>query len=288
MKKKILSYLSLIRIYQFPKNIFIYAPLFFSGIYDLKRIINVTVAAIVFYLISAVVYIINDIKDVESDRLSEQKGKRPIASGSVSVLEALVLAGILLAGAIGIALLDQLPTMIFVFIFVYLLNNLAYSTIFKKVPVVDIISISLGYVIRVLIGGFAGGIVVSEYLFLTVLLLSLFLATVKRFRELELFGNSMRVSLKKYDRTFLMNAIWALAAMFQVVLAIYTVENGLHSKFLVFTNIFSLTLLFRYLLDVFTDKSETDDPFSLFLRHPHNLFLVILWAVSAFYIINFT
>ncbi|MDH4318067.1 MAG: decaprenyl-phosphate phosphoribosyltransferase [Desulfobulbaceae bacterium] len=187
----------LMRPRQWIKNGFVLAPLIFTGEFSVAlSVAKAVAAAFLFCCASSIVYIINDICDIERDRAHPIKSKkRPLAAGTVTVRHAVYLA-ILLCCVLGTGFM-YFPTT-GVVIGCYLLLNTAYSLYLKHQPVVDIFTIALGFVLRVYAGAEALGVPVSGWMFVTTLCLALYLAAVKRRQELLLSGKDGRKVLKNY------------------------------------------------------------------------------------------
>jgi 4-hydroxybenzoate polyprenyltransferase len=150
-------------------------------------------------LASSIVYILNDLADVERDRLHPIKSQiRPLASGAITRAEAwLLLAGLATTlGGAGIAM----PRVMLV-IAGYLALNVAYTLKLKHVAVVDIFCIAIGFVLRVYAGATAMMVPVSHWMFITTLCLALYLAAIKRRQELKNIGSQGREVLGKYSRS---------------------------------------------------------------------------------------
>jgi 4-hydroxybenzoate polyprenyltransferase len=209
-----LGLIHLMRPKQWVKNGFVLAPLVFAGQFlNVDAVTDVLIAAILFCLASSATYIINDIQDVERDRKHPKKSlSRPIASGAVPVHMALALLAVLYAVLIAAAF--WMPAVMAV-IAAYALLNVAYTFYLKHLPVVDIFTIAIGFVLRVYAGAMALSVPVSSWMFITTLCLALFLAAVKRRQELSQSGIEGRQVLKKYtvglvDRYAEMSATAAL------------------------------------------------------------------------------
>jgi len=188
----------LMRPKQWVKNGFVLAPLIFTGEFLNKSAIADAVLAMVFFcLASSAAYIINDIKDIEQDRLHPTKCKsRPLADGSVSISMALIVLAVLyLILAFSWFLTPRsLPV-----IAAYILLNLAYSFVLKHQPVLDIFTIALCFVLRVYAGAMALSVPVSGWMFVTTLCLALYLAAMKRRQEMVQSGTDGRAVLGKYS-----------------------------------------------------------------------------------------
>jgi decaprenyl-phosphate phosphoribosyltransferase len=190
--------IALMRLKQWVKNLFVFAPLIFSGAFlDSVAISNTFFIFILFCIASSASYILNDINDVNHDRLHPIKSKRrPLASGAISLINALMLLVILYS----ILVWAWFATSeVMIVIVAYLALNIAYTFLLKHQPVLDIFTIATGFVLRVWAGAMALNVPVSSWMFITTLCLALFLASIKRRQELSLNGADGRKVLKKYS-----------------------------------------------------------------------------------------
>lgn len=206
--------LSLMRPRQWVKNGFVLAPLVFSGEFlDPTAIKSSLLAMMLFCVASSAVYVVNDIYDIEHDRRHPVKSRRrPLAAGIVTIPAAIILLLILYTTlAVGWLLTPQVVLVILSYIVV----NVAYTLALKHLPVIDIFTIALGFVLRVYAGAVALSLPVSSWMFITTLCLALYLAAVKRRQELMHSGDEGRKVLERYsislvDRYAEMSATGAL------------------------------------------------------------------------------
>ncbi|MBK7877202.1 MAG: decaprenyl-phosphate phosphoribosyltransferase [Planctomycetes bacterium] len=267
---KPVSLVRALRPHQWVKNVFVLAALVFAGgergallsgdRWDLYRTLFAFAA---FCLGSSAIYLVNDVMDVESDRLHPTKKKRPIAAGEVRVPTALgasvlcVLGALLLGHEAGGS---SVPVMWIVA--AYMALNLAYSLKLKHVVIVDAFCIAAGFILRVLAGGQAANAVISHWLVLCTLFLALFLALCKRRAETDLLGENRgghRSILLEYNTAFLDQMVTVLAACTIVTYTMYTVAEETVHKFgsgyrLMWTVPFVVFGLARYMLLVHTQK----------------------------------
>ena len=180
------------------KNIFVFAPLLFSGqFHNLDAIKESFLAGLLFCLASSAVYILNDIFDIEEDRSHPKKSiSRPLASGQISILLGLTLLFILYGILIWAWLISPKVMLI---ITAYIILNIVYTCILKYQPIIDIFTIAIGFVLRVFAGSIAISITVSSWMFVTTLCLTLYLAALKRRQELSQNGKLGRKVLDKYS-----------------------------------------------------------------------------------------
>ena len=181
---------------QWVKNGFVLAPLVFTGLFtQLSAVSSALQAMVLFCLASSAVYIVNDYRDIESDRSHPLKCKRPLASGEVSMQQAFTLLAVLIAIlTCGVWLQPHVMGVIGC----YLLLNLAYSYVLKHQPVLDMFTIAIGFVLRVYAGAVVLQVEFSTWMFVTTLCLALYLAALKRRQELEQAGAQRRNVLKYY------------------------------------------------------------------------------------------
>ncbi|HTQ99261.1 MAG TPA: decaprenyl-phosphate phosphoribosyltransferase [Candidatus Acidoferrum sp.] len=212
--KRLSALLALLRPRQWIKNGFVLAPLVFSGkFHEPACIVAAVGATLLFCLASSASYVVNDMLDIEQDKRHPRKAlSRPLAAGTVSVHSALALLVVLYAAvALGIYLK---PAMLLT-ILGYVALNLAYSFVLKHQPLLDIFSIALGFVLRIYAGAAAIDVPVSSWMFITTLMLALYLAAVKRRQELKQGDPATRKVLENYsvalvDRYAEMSATGAL------------------------------------------------------------------------------
>ena len=215
--------IKLVRVKQWVKNGFVLAPLLFTGEFiDPQAVSSALVATFLFCIASSATYIVNDMRDIDRDRLHPKKSKsRPLAAGIVTKSQALfvlvLLYAVLLTGWF-------LKPKVVLVIAIYLCLNVAYTFVLKHKPVIDIFTIAIGFVLRVMAGAVALDVPVSGWMFVTTLCLALYLAAVKRGQELSQSGTEGREVLAKYtkslvDRYAEMSATCALVFYSMFVMA---------------------------------------------------------------------
>lgn len=214
MSSQLLGLIQLCRPKQWIKNSFVLAPLLFAGLFTNSHSVQQAfIAMLLFCVASSATYIVNDLKDIEKDRLHPIKSKtRPLAAAKVSTKAAKILLITLYIILIAAAFWQLAVCII---ITGYLLLNLAYSSYLKHQPVLDIFTIAIGFVLRVYAGAVALSVPVSSWMFITTLCLALYLAAIKRRQELGTHGTTSRKALEGYsvgllDRYAEMSAVGAL------------------------------------------------------------------------------
>lgn len=281
VKKTFLGLVRLVRPRQWVKNSFVFAPLLFAGrLGEAQAAADAMEAFLVFCLASSAIYIVNDMRDVASDRLHPTKSKtRPLASGDVSIAQAAALLAAL-AIVLAAAAVSNWPLM--QVIGIYLLLNLAYTFLLKDKPVIDLFIIAFGFVLRVFAGAVAIAVPVSSWMFVTTLSLALYLAAVKRRQELATSGASSRKVLQHYsidlvNRYAEMSATGAL-----LFYSLYVMSE--HSE-LVITIPIVLYGLFRYWYIVEVRKQGESPTDALFADWQLPV-TVVAWGVTCAWVLN--
>lgn len=248
----------LLRPHQWLKNGFVFLPLFFSGqLFDTDALSATLLAFVAFCFVAAGVYCINDIVDVEADRRHPKKCRRPIASGAVSTAAGWALAAICLAASFATSFfIGEGSNKVAIAIGVYFVMNIAYCLKLKQIAIVDVFIISVGFVLRIFVGGFATGIYISHWIVLMTFLLALFLALAKRRDDVAIYeqtGVLPRKNVASYNLEFMNQAIGFVAAITMVCYIMYTVSSEVVARFqgggnyLYLTSIFVLAGIIRYL-----------------------------------------
>lgn len=281
--------LKLIRPAHWIKNLFLLIPTFFAGsIFQVERLEIIILGIIAFSLIASAVYILNDLKDVEVDRIHPLKKDRPLASGAASRSTATVLLVIFTAS--GLLLSYLLNPVFLILLSIYLVLNIAYSFGLKNIPIVDLFIVSLGFLIRIHSGGILSGVEVSHWLSIMVLLLSLFLVLAKRRDDLVLQATShsvIRKTSSSYNLEFINACLTIFAAVIVVSYIMYTVSAEViahfNSSYLFTTTVFVIAGIMRY-LQITMVEQNSGSPTSILVKDKFILITILLWIIS-FYII---
>lgn len=251
----------LVRPHQWVKNLFVFAPVFFArdlftyqnGAPYLNLLVTgrAFVATLVFCLLAGAVYTVNDLADVEADRIHPVKRNRPIASGEVSVGKAKAVA----AACVAFGLLGayRLGLPVVVVSLVYLVENVIYTFRGKKIPFVDVSFIAVGFALRVLAGGFATDIPVSHYMLACTVLLALFLGFGKRRHELEgETAGKQRKALEGYTKRSLDIALAVTGIATAATYVAYTLDSEakafFRTEWLWLTSPFTIFGMVRFLM----------------------------------------
>jgi 4-hydroxybenzoate polyprenyltransferase len=277
----------LMRPKQWLKNFFVFAAIIFSGKFDDKHILLLNLGVFVlFCLVSSAVYVLNDLVDVEKDKQHPEKKNRPIASGKVSKIQAIVLeVGILCIVLAGSYLVNF--RIAFVLIGYYLMNVL-YSFKLKNIVIIDVMIITFGFVLRVISGGVVTNVQLSSWLILCTILISLFIALNKRRSEIVTLkdnSSSHRKILEEYSVELIDNMLTIVTPSILITYCLYTFSST-QSRTMMITIPFVLYGIFRYQYLV-SKKNVGGKPEDVFQKDLPFLINVLLWAVSIIIIIYF-
>jgi 4-hydroxybenzoate polyprenyltransferase len=282
------AYIKLLRPKDWAKNLFIFIPLFFAGqLLHLDLILELLAGFACFSAVASSIYIINDYRDIEDDRIHPVKKDRPLASGAVSKNAAVIICILLLvAGFTGAWFIRDK----FLFVLaVYFAMNLAYSFGLKNISIVDIFIIAIGFVLRVKAGSVIAFIPLSQWLIIMVFLLALFMALAKRRDDVLIklsSGTDMRKAIKGYNIEFINVALSLICAVIVVSYFMYTMSPEITAKYtyrLYYTCLFVLAGIFRYLQLIFVQQSS-QSPTKILYKDRLIQVSILLWIIS-FYII---
>ena len=277
-----------IRVQQYIKNLFVFIPILVSGtFFNVTNLTNSAISFIIFSITSSIVYILNDIKDLKSDQRHPKKRKRPLANGDLSIISAYVILSILILCNL---LLNYYFRSIFIVIITYLSINLAYTFYLKQFPIVDVICISIGFVLRVLTGIIATSLIISPWIISLTFFLSLILSFGKRHAEISILELDTRKSIKKYNIKFLENAIYMISSIVITTYLLYTIEvinyEG-NLKLLYISNIPVIVGILTYCLIISKNDNKTENPSSLIYKNSTVFSSVFLWVLiiaASFYV----
>lgn len=284
---KLYAYIRLCRPHQYLKNGFIWLPIFFANeLTHVPALISTFLAFSAFCLISSTTYVINDVKDLEEDRRHPVKSMRPLASGAVMKKEAVLIALALFAGSMTIAIAGLPAACVFI-LMGYLLLNIAYSQGLKHIPIVDIVCIAVGFVLRIFAGGMAARIYISPWIVIMTFLLALFLALAKRRDDLLLAGrgNKVRKAIDGYNLEFISLAMGVMASVIIVAYILYTVSPEVVAKHgtekLYISAIWVLLGLLRYLQITFVEE-KSGSPTLVLIKDYLLQGIIVLWLANIF------
>ena len=276
---------------QWIKNGFVFAALLFSKEFiSLPAVILAFQAFVSFCLVTSAGYLMNDLVDVREDQAHPVKSKRPIAAGQLNRNIAIVVASILLLGG---AVLATMINAFFLLAFLgYVALQLLYSLWLKHVVILDIFAVASGFMIRVVAGGLAIRVAISDWLIVCTALLSLFLAMGKRRHELVILDAgavSHRPILREYSTSLLDQMISVVTSSTLVAYCLYTISDVTTTKFgtrnLVLTIPFVLYGIFRYLY-LIHKRGSGGSPEELIISDPPLLVSIFLWMLTAAVVIS--
>ncbi|WP_131781835.1 decaprenyl-phosphate phosphoribosyltransferase [Legionella gresilensis] len=252
----------LLRLTQWSKAAFVFLGVIYSGLPS--YLLHAFLAAFAFCLLSSAVYIYNDLQDREHDRVHPKKCRRPLASGEISLGMAHVLLVSLLF--MGLVLAWSISNLLFLILICYLIINLAYNYVLKKVPVLDVLCIASGFMLRVLAGTVGIGLPISWWLTCTATLISLFIAFSKRSLEKKLGLNTeTRVVLKKYSQTMLNSLIMLTGVGSFLSYLLYTILVREEAFYFLITLPFAAIGIWRFAW-LSARPADNDDPVSVFFQ----------------------
>ncbi len=272
---------------QWSKNLLLFAGLIFSFSFTDFFLLSASIFAFVsFCLFSSATYIINDIIDVNEDRLHPRKKYRPIASGAVQPKLAIFLSFTLALTAFFIAW--QISILFFISGSAYFLLTLSYSVWLKHFVIIDVFAIASGFFIRAIAGAFAVDARVSSWFLICTFLLSLFLALTKRRQEsikLAENGSNHRKVLEHYPVPFIDQLISIVTASTVIAYSLYTFTNS-HSELFMITIPFVVYGIFRYLYLVHK-QDLGESPEEVLLTDKPLIINILLWVISSVAIMAF-
>jgi 4-hydroxybenzoate polyprenyltransferase len=299
------AYIRLLRPRDWAKNLFLFIPLFFSGdLFNGALYPRLFLGFLAFCCMASSIYIINDYRDIEEDRKHPEKKFRPLAEGSVSKPAALAITIILIITGLVIGWFIREK---FLFVLaIYLVLNLAYSFGLKNIPILDVIIVAAGFVLRVKGGAVIALIPLTEWLNIMVFLLALFMAIGKRRDDVLLklsSGTDMRRSVKGYNLEFLNVATSLVCAVIVVAYFMYTMSPEVQHRIaalghkagsvpdgsvgglyrLYYTCLFVLAGILRYLQIIFV-QAESGSPTKILYRDRFIQVTMLLW-IASFYLI---
>lgn len=273
----------LIRIHHWIKNLAIFLPVFFAGqaldIFNDLRILELLILFFAFCITSSIVYVLNDTVDIEKDRLHPLKSKRPLASGFFSKRDVAIIALLLIF--IDILLLINLGSSKW-FVLSYFVLNIAYSFKLKNIAIIDVTCISLGFLIRILAGGFTSDIAVSHWMMIIVFLLSISIAFAKRRDDLILQKDGVILRNAQYGYSLAFIDV-AKSIGFSVTLVCYImysvsreVVERLGSEYVYTTSFFVFLGIIRY-LQISIVRNSSGSPIKILSKDLFMQLILVGW-----------
>ena len=285
--KKLKNILKLMRIKHYLKNGLIFLPLIFnSQLFEKEPLLMTFYGFISFCLISSAVYVINDIKDVEKDRMHKIKKNRPIASGAISIKEAILLFIVLTIFSLSINIFIIKKFSSILLISLYLILNIMYSLGLKNIPIIDVVILVSGFVIRVIYGASIMSIEISKWLYLTVMSGSFFMGFGKRRNEIIKQGNDSRAVLKYYTKDYLDKFMYACLVLTLMFYSLWSVDTSTTAKFgenMIYTIPLVMIIFMKYCLDI--EGNSYGDPVDVITSDKILMCMVGILATSMYILI---
>lgn len=285
--------IELIRPHQWLKNVFVFMPLFFSRHATEWRYVWPSILAfLILCLAASGIYCFNDIHDAQADRKHPLKRMRPVACGVVSKQTAYATMATAWGTAFILMVLGNFYThkgLAFTLL-LYIVMNVAYCLKLKQIAILDIFIIAIGFVLRIVVGGFVTGISLSHWIVLTTFLLSLFLALAKRLDDVTVFessGAKVRKNVEHYNIDYLYQSIALSGSVTLMCYILYTVSDDVVKRignhYLYLTTFFVLAGILRYMQLAIVDK-KSGSPTKVLL-HDHFIQACVVGWIVAFVII---
>lgn len=278
-------HLKQMRISHYIKNGLIFFPIFFArhiNVYN--ELIDTIIAYFSFCLMCSAVYYINDLMDKKYDVLNANKKMRPIASGQIKTIEAIVTIVILLCAAFSLLffLTDSVNTLSWLYLLIYLLLNILYSKCIKHIPVLDVFMMAVFFEIRIYYGAAIISVDVSSWLFYTVFVAALYFSLMKRKKEIDNEDAAItRPVLGKYNEKFLDTSVVMCAISTLIFYTIWaSTITDLNNWGIKISVVLVYALFFQYHLAAI--QSENGNPVSIVFKNPQIIVNMLLLAVSLF------
>lgn len=259
------------------KNLLVTLPLLMSGNFNADNIISVILGIISFSLLSSAVYILNDVLDIEHDRMHPNKRKRPLASASIPVEKAIGLAFLLIVVTLLYHFLRSSSILLLV---AYLLLNYFYSIAGKRIRFIDILLLSSFYLIRVIYGGQIASVNLTGWFMATITMAVLAISIHKRYMECVITEHEVLPGrgYTKQDATLLKHVMFNFSGMVQVLLNIhaYFVLNISEFYFYCLMNLITAGIILLYFDD---SQNTSDDPVARILGNKKLLIMLLLFLI---------
>ena len=278
--------LKLLRVEQYIKNIFIFAPLFFSFQFSSINFFTATQAFLMFSLMASSIYILNDIFDLEEDKVHPNKKMRPIASNKIKINNAFLISLVLSLTSLLWSYMINIH--IFLILLTYLMINILYSVKLKHIPIIDVIVIATGFVLRLFVGGYAIDEMITFWIIILTFILSLFIALAKRKEDIRLLinGKETRKNIGFYNLRILNRSLVSLSILIVIIYLLFTLSPDVTMKFndnIFITTIFVIFGLYRY-SHLTLVKNNSGDPTKILLTDRILQIIIIAWLLSFYYI----
>ena len=273
------------RVHQYIKNLFVFAPMLFSFHYTSESIVSTIIAFILFSLLASSVYIFNDIMDIEEDKNHPTKRFRPLASGMIDKKYAIIMICILAIPSLVLGFFVN--TQLAGILSSYFLLNFIYSIKLKHIAIVDIFIIASGFVLRLFAGAVVIEVHLSIWLIIMTFLLALFLALAKRRDDVLLAseGKATRKNIDGYNLEFVNSAMGLMSAVIIVSYILYTISeeviDRLGTPYLYLTTLFVILGIMRFMQITFVENAS-GSPANILLKDRFMQISILLWLALFF------
>lgn len=277
--------LKLIRVKHWLKNVLVFLPIFFGKkLLNTECFLTCIFAFIVFSFASSIVYVLNDLSDIEKDRMHPVKKNRSLASGAISKTQAYIIMfvlAIIISVIMYFFYLHSKNIFVILIPLIYIVLNICYSKGLKNMPIIDVVILVSGFVLRVMYGGIVVNVEVSKFLYLMVIFGSFYLGFGKRRNEILKNGDKSRRVLSYYNKEFLDKNMYVCLALAIVSYSLWCVDPSTISRigndYLFWTIPIVMVILQLYSLDI--EGNSYGDPIEVILSDKK------LIIVSIFYIV---
>lgn len=281
------NFISLLRVKSWVKNGFLFLPAVFSlHLFEKPALYSLIAGALTFCFASSFIYILNDLKDAKEDAMHPRKSKRPIASGAVSKSFALTVALLLLGLVLAAYWIFHFPFAYFAVVCVYLFLNLAYTFGLKNLPLVELIIVSVNFVLRVLAGCFLLMVTPSQWILVVTFFLSFLLVVVKRRSEIKQLRENAslhRQALQAYSVPFLNSLVYISSTITISAYLLYSIDaqvvKALKTDKIMYSTLFVLLGIFRLIQITEHDLYEGEgDPTTLLFKDRFLQLIILSWV----------
>lgn len=277
-------FFKLLRIHQYTKNVFVFAALFFSGNFsDIDKLTGSIKVFFIFCLAASSIYLLNDIRDIESDKQHPEKRHRPLAAGKISIATAVISCLCLGMGALFLAFFTNLKFGIV--LLSYFILNISYCFGIKHISILDVVIVATGFVLRVLAGGVVCDITVSHWLIIMTFLLALFIAFAKRSDDLVIkdqHGIDVRRASEGYSSEYISTVMSLLTAILIVCYIMYITSAEVVERFsgkpIYISTLFVILGVLRYLQISIVEK-KSGSPSKVVLKDIFLQVIIVAWLL---------
>ena len=278
----LINYVSVLRVKQWLKNFLLFFPAFFSlSIFQHGVLFQLLLLTIGFSFIASSVYIFNDLSDVVGDALHPQKKNKPITAGKIGKKQALIYAVILFALGLTLSTFIYFSSIYFLLLYVFI--NVVYSLWAKHIPILDIVLVSTGFLIRIYLGAWAVGVAVSWWLSSLIFLMAIYILIAKRKDDVLCFQQHQiapRKHIHFYNKVNFSIVLYGLSILIILLYSFYTFSDVtthlFKSDYLWLTIPLAALGIFSFTHSVIKTNSHFE-PISLILNHKVILLTLILW-----------